>query len=334
MSAHCSSLRRHCAACKWYRRAERVRRCPVRWCAAQSSKRDSDDATARVARFVRPDTAGLLPSEADVSDDVVFVSDLAEFKGRDAARAAFGEWNAAWTRDVDVHESRWCVTRVSPLAPNTVAVFWRVRWVPLSVLPLARLGKMFGLRVTFFDLLDRYTQLSVFSWGKLFAALTRAVQTGELRLPEAAVTGRTLLTTDTDGRVSRMEERLDLMPEFKAQRVRNRRVARDTADWFSEWRGMQDEDVSATLSPTAVPGMGQFDIDGLDPETQAQRIDDVGAVLGLATVVVLAVGFTFARLRADDVARLRQEREWLQPGDDADVGTRMRSRRQTLLRNR
>jgi hypothetical protein len=308
-----------------------MRRRPVRGCAAQSSKHDSDD--ARVARFVRPDTAGLLPCEADVSDDVVFVSDLAQFQGKERLRNAFRAWNTAWTGDVDFHESRWSVTRVSSLAQNTVAVSWRVRWVPLSVLPFVRLAKLFGLRVAYFDLLDRYTQVSVFSWGKLFAALARAVQTGELRLPEAAVTGRTLLTCDGDGRVSRIEERLDLMPEFQAQRVRNRRVARDTADWLSEWRGMPDADVSAALSLNAVPGMGQFDIDGLDPETQSQRIDDVGAVLGLATVVVLAVGLTFAKLRADEVARVRQEREWLQPGDDADVGARMRSRRQTLLRN-
>ena len=303
----------------------------MRWRAAQQ---DSVDATARVARFVRRDTAGLVPSEDDVADNVVFVNDITQLQGRDAVGRAFRAWNRAWLCDIDVHESRWTVTRVSSLEPNTIAVSWRVRWVPLSVLPFARLGRALSLRVDYFDLLDRYDKVSVFSWRKLFAALARAVQTGELRLPEAVVTGRTQLTYDTDGRVSRLEERLDLMPEFKALRVKNRRVARDTADFLCEWRCLPDADVDAAMRLNSVPGMGQFDIDGLTPETQAQRIDDVGTVLGLATVVVLAVGYAFGKLRADELARMRQEREWLQPDDaDADMGTRMRSRRQALFRN-
>ena len=295
--------------------------------------------SARVARFLSADRAGLLPDAGDLSADVVFSSDIVQIRGREQLASAFEAWNNAWQNDRGLHESNWTITRSTSLAQNVETVTWRVRWLPLGLLPFVRLGRGLQLQVSFYDLLDRYDRVSVFSWSKLFAALATAIRTGVLRLPEAVVEGTTEFTFDSNGFICRIDERCTLVPQFKALRVRNRRVARDVADWFSEWRPMSrdapeewDAAIRRELQLLSVPGMGQFDIDGLSPETQAQRIDDVGTLLGFATIAVLLFGGAAAKLRADEIGRSRKEREWMQAGnDDEEVGQRMRSRRQALF---
>ncbi len=256
-------------------------------------------------------------------------------RGRDAFVRATAAWDAAWTDDLAAHESRWEVLRCASLSANVVAVSWRVRWLPDSLLPLVRAGRLWpGMRVTFYDLMDRVNVVATFSWRKAFRLLLSAARTGELPLPEACVLGSSTLTFDAEGLLTRHEERLSLTPEFRALRVRNRRVARDTADYIAEWRrppGVPPDEWDARIREalliTSVPGMGVLDIDGQSP----RDVEDVTALLGLATAAVLAFGAVAGKMRADEVARLAQMRAMLGDSgtgdDDDDAGARMRSRR-------
>ena len=42
-----------------------------------------------------------------------------------------------------------------------------------------------------------------------------------------------------------------------------------------------------------VPGMGQLDIEGMDPGDQNQYIEDISTILAFGVVVVLTFGFVF-----------------------------------------
>ena len=243
---------------------------------------------------------------------------------------ALASWRSAWEADERElqHESRWELERLSALSPSVVSASWTAYWVPASVLPFVRLARRFNLRVKYSR--SAYDQVSVFSWGVLFSRLAAAFRSGELALPHAAVSGRTEMVFE-DGKIVRISESLDLAPQFRSQRVRNRRVARDHADFLAEWRrapgtplGEWDDAIRDALSLNSVPGMRPLDIDGLEPEVQSSRLEAVGGVLLLATLTSLFFGVSAATLRAKQI-RGPDFGEDDEPQTDA--GSQLRSRR-------
>lgn len=139
----------------------------------------------------------------------------------------------------------------------------------------------------------RYDQSADFKWSALFKLFQRAFVTGKLQLPESAVEGTYTLALDEAGRVASIKESVWLLPQFMALRVKNRRIARDMLLWqevkqpagttYGEW----DLEVMATLLIDEVPGMGQFDVDGLE-SGQGQWTGDVAVVLGFLVVILLS----------------------------------------------
>ena len=303
-----------------------------RGCAASLSVDTTDKLAARVAAALQPGTAGCLPS-LEVSEDVLFSDDFSTLlRGRDAYKRASIAWSSAWLADAAVHESRWETLRVASVSSDSVVVSWSVRWIPDSTLPLVRAGRLLRWHVTFYDLLDRSHLASSFSWRKAGKLLLRAARTGELPLQESCVRGRSTLTFSSGGLLTRHEERLDLVPDFRALRVRNRRVARDTADYLAEWRrppGVSprawDDSIREKLLLSQVPGMGVLDIDGQTPEQQSEQLESLAALLGLTTVAVLLFGAVAGKMRADDIS---QRRAWMDDDEVVgDAGARIRSRR-------
>ena len=64
-------------------------------------------------------------------------------------------------------------------------------------LSLYNIGKYApGLRVTYFNLIGREMERSVFSWKSLFIFLQRIFFTGEVRIPLAVILGTVLCTRD------------------------------------------------------------------------------------------------------------------------------------------
>jgi hypothetical protein len=188
------------------------------------------------------------------------------------------------------------------------------------------------MKVTFYDLLDRVELPSSFSWRAAFGLLARAAATGVLPLPQACIRGTAALTfapPDASGGggplLVRHVERLELTPVFASGRARNRRVARDFISFLdgrrppgtsqSEW----DATMHAALSLQSVPGLGQFDIDGLSGDDRVRLFDDVSALLTFSTLLVLIFGAAVGALYADELSRAAALRA-LRDDDDGGGG--------------
>lgn len=203
---------------------------------------------------------------------------------------------------------------------------WTVRWLPQPLLPLVRTARLLRLELEWTDIRPRYNVQSEFTWAKLGALLFRALRSRRVALPDARVSGRTTLRFQ-DGLVASVSEALELGPEFRAGRVRNRRVAKDHADFLAEWRSPPGVGVAAWESSVRdalclrdVPGMGPLDVDGV----QSEQLELSAASLGLVTLLMLAFGVSALQLRAAD-ARERTA-PWAAEADD-EAGARLRSRR-------
>ena len=117
-------------------------------------------------------------------------------------------------------------------------------------------------------------------------------------------------TRDEPPLLLRHTERLELTAVFSAGRARNRRVTRDLLTFLEGGRrpprtapDAWDATLVERLRVRSVPGMGQFDIDGLNDTDRGRFLDDVSAVLGFATIVVLTFGAAAAALLAGAGAR-------------------------------
>lgn len=103
-------------------------------------------------------------------------------------------------------------------------------------------------------------------------------------------------------------ERCWLIPMLQQFRVKNRRIARDMLLWqelrqpadveYSGW----DNTVMSSLHIDEVPGMGQFDIDGLDEPGRDNLYGDAILVMGFAVVIVLSLGLSYAMIGANQAS--------------------------------
>ena len=178
-----------------------------------------------------------------------------------------------------------------------------------------------GWRPEFVEIWTQYDRVVTFSWAKVWALFAAAARTGTLRIPVAAVPSAVRVTLLPDAppgpalstpRIAAITEAVGLVPLFEAGSVCNRRVARDMVAYldvhrppgvsFDSWQST----VTDRLAVHRVPGMGQFDIDGLEPEQRSVLLDDASVVLAFATVVVLVCGVGVGWVHLDGVAREAQ----------------------------
>jgi hypothetical protein len=156
-----------------------------------------------------------------------------------------------------------------------------------------------GVRVQYYDLLDRYDKRSEFRWRAVFRLFATALQTGVLRMPESAMEGRLSLTLDAEGRIVSMRDSIWLIPLFRSLKVKNRRLARDMLLWheirqpagtiYSDW----DQMMMSDLQIDSVPDMGQFDVDGLSDEGRNGAYATVFLIMAFCMVVLLSFGFSY-----------------------------------------
>ena len=221
------------------------------------------------------------------------------------------------------------VLRVSQTAPGRVQCQLRYRWLSAGLQNVEQLArKLPGMRIKYYDLLDRIDKVSFFSWKSLAALLTRALFSRELALPEAVINSTVIFefapsdsepssaeaSAATPLVLSRIVERLELVPSFKRGGVRNRRVTKDLLAFLEgrRPRGTPAVDWDALLwnelGLRAVPGMGQFDIEGLDDDARRNAVEGVGQLLAFATIIVITFGTLvggvyFKQLSSENVIR-------------------------------
>lgn len=185
-------------------------------------------------------------------------------------------------------------------------------------------------RVTFFDLLDKANQKSTFSWASFWLFFQRLFLTGEMKLPHAVIEGETefkfvnvnsqaeetleltrnenynaeLLKISDDKRqylsktwrLVSCKESLNLVRLLKRNYLKNRKLATDLLEYLDTKRpenfGLNhwNDELIEKIPFQTVPGMRQFDIDGLEATEQQQLLSQSSQLLGYATGFILLFG--------------------------------------------
>lgn len=242
-----------------------------------------------------------------IRPNITYRSDLLMFAGV----AEYAAQERDFTRSVLPSlgaDAKYAIERVYSEVPLVVSVFWNVTFIPDSVQGLVFFSRLVGLQCQFFNLLDREGFTSSFSWKQLFGFLMLAFSTGVLRLPQAVIKGqstleftRSTVSTDKENYVLvGQKESLNLVQSLLQARLKNRVLTthllqflssrRPESISFEEW-----EDIIYNALPYRnVPGMRQFEIDGLEQQQTDDFLEKGNSFLGLATAAVLIFGVTSA----------------------------------------
>jgi len=235
---------------------------------------------------------GLLPP-LPTSADATFRSDF--HTGEDLARCC-RKWPGLMSEDLP--DLKCTIEQATSSGPGVAIVRWNATWTPSSLLWLDTLGSLWpGVEVCPYTILEKYNQEARFSWEALFKLFGTALSEGKLYLPISAVRGSSTIEYDAaDLRVRRLREEYEIVALFDAKAVRNRRITRDFLEFMNarvpggvdelDW----DAEIRKRCDVASVPGMGQFDIDGLDDAKRSKAYDVAAVGFGAASAFVLAVG--------------------------------------------
>lgn len=240
------------------------------------------------------------------------------------------------------------ITRISKLDNDRVVVYWNVTYIPDAVVNLVSIGRSIPFcKVKFFNVLDKANIRSTFSWANLFKFLQRLAVTGEMRLPHAVIEGTTELKfnnidspyedalEESKGayeietknipsekikilpkiwRLVSHKETLNLVQLLNRGTLKNRKLATDLLEFLDTRRpanfGLnQWNDVILEKVPFRnVPGMRQFDIDGLEAEDQEKLLSTSSTVLGYFTGFIIVCGLGFGTVVMDKIF-IRQDQK-------------------------
>jgi len=260
-------------------------------CAALQTSLSPTAAAARVRAWLEasPD-ASMLPPAA-LAPDVRFSADIEG--SRLSGAAAYEEAARQWHEDVcrELGGFQTTVLRCEPLSTVSdgfvVAVRWRAQWQGDTQRPLRAFARLAGWTIDEYDL--DAGRISTFSWRAVGSLLWSAARTGVLRLPAAAVEGRSTLRLDPQsGAVVSHEEAIDAVLAADGNRLLNRKIAQDAATWLDFRRppAASSDAWAANVAArvlSGVPGAGVLDV---DPNEEG------GAVLVFA--LIAAVGLSFS----------------------------------------
>ena len=213
--------------------------------------------------------------------------------------------DADFKRGLDNLGANYTVERCSSVK-NGIAVNWKVEFLPYSVETLAFFGRITpGITVVLYDILDREKFVATgFSWEKLQKFLNRILSKGEMLLPKAVIKGQSELVfmEDEEGSymLTKCVEKLALVRSVDGGFLKNRIIAAHLVEYadamkpssiaFDDW----DDITTIRLQIQKVPGMRQFDIDGLDPERQQELVKTSNNILGFSFGVVSLFSLVFA----------------------------------------
>lgn len=261
------------------------------------------------------------PSILTIDNDLNYSSDLLKFRGYveyAAQQRDFGRFVLPQLRN-----ARYSLERVAALSNGRFTAQWNVTYAPDGIagfLLVATLLPML-IKVEPFDILDREGFKASFSWEQLRAFAARTLSTGRMRLPHAVIKGQTELVfvqqpiqqTDTaaaaaatgvSGKPSlvlvRHKESLSLVRSIAVGRLKNRLLVGHLLEYLSACRPQSidfetwENLIASSVKYLSVPGMRQFDVDGLEGEDQQRLLEAGGGLLGLFTFMVLLFGLAFA----------------------------------------
>jgi hypothetical protein len=216
-----------------------------------------------------------------LDQNVTFSTDLVKGQGVAEYSAMAEIWSEACS--TELLEAVSSVNRVAMTSQNIISVQWNVSFIPDSLQSLVWFSRRIPrTKLLFFNVLDKEKVRSVFSWKAFRIFLERILYTGVILLPHAVILGTTELAfresvpdidrpnTQKKWILVSSKEKINLVRSIDAGLLKNRKLATDLLQFLdsrkpstvslSDWN-----DVLVDRVPTrTVPGMGQFDIDGLE----------------------------------------------------------------------
>ena len=215
------------------------------------------------------------------------------------------------TEDRELFDCARRTTRVAAVSPTEIVTRWEVSFVPEKIRWMVALGESWpGVSVEFYDILHLMDQRSRFTWRGLFRVFTTAAIEKKMRVPMAKIEGTTRCRFELESSNSNdaasppsliaAEETVDLIGYLNEHRVQNKRLARDALAFLDARKPPAmsleawDEKVEDAARWRFVPGMGQFDVDGLeDAEDRNEVFADAMTLLAFGTVVTLTFAWAF-----------------------------------------
>jgi len=248
-----------------------------------------------------------------VSENVVVTTDYRSTRG-------IAEYEALKTDIVrannnDMYGASYCTTRVASLSPTRCTVNFNASFIPDSISSLAWTAKNIPVfKLILFDLCDRERARSSFSWEKFKQFLARIATKGEFYLPQAVIQGQLELTFDFDVASDTLvlvsqKEKLNLIRSLDTGILKNRALATHLLEYslarrpssvdLYEWDGM----VTYRLQLyKRVPGMGQFDVDGLEGEKQNELLERGNKFLGYGVGLMFLTSLMFGAVVLDKLS--------------------------------
>ena len=239
----------------------------------------------------------------NIDNNVIFQNDFVQYKGSDCYSSAGTDFRKSLDQ---LNDAQYKVDKISSVS-NGILVNWSVDFLPDVVAALSFVGNMTpGIKVVFYDILDRERFVATgFTWENFKKFIEIIVTKGEMLLPKAKICAQTQLEfveseTDALYTLKKSTEKINLVRSVDAGLLKNRVIAGHLVEFaaamkpnsiaFNDW-----DDITVTrLQIQKVPGMRQFDIDGLEPERQQSLIETSKNILGYAFGVVSLFGLVFA----------------------------------------
>lgn len=274
---------------------------PSAICAYSNMEIDENSLVSQVKRALYD--SPFMEARSLVEDDVIYSSPLLSFEGfRD-----YVELSEGWNKQLmpSLYCSKFCVMKVAALNEKSVIVNWNVTFVSENTAAIVAVFNVVPfVRIRYFDILNRERIRSSFSWEALGKTLLRLLETGELLLPHAVIVGSSEMTfkkqnIKSEDSISLVAQKdsLNLIKSLDAGYLKNRKLTLDLLEFcdkmrpsymdFDKWNDVMTE----RIDTRKVPGMGQFDIDGLEG-TNEENIQTVSNTflklslpLGLITVI-------------------------------------------------
>lgn len=247
-------------------------------------------------------------------------------EGSRGAAVDYARLCARWPK-VEDDELYRCVRRVNRcerLAANELVVRWETVFVPAKLRWLHDIGEAWpGVDVELYDILDKMGELSRFRWRSLILLFWNTARTGTMRLPAAKIESTSRLRfveeRGAEGGAERgaeggadagaatltlaaHDETIDLIALVNDGSVRNRRICRDLLEFLDVRKPPAtsleawDDRITDCVAWSEVPGMGMFDVDGLEEDGDRGKVyEDAVAVLAFGTVVCLFFGVGVGR---------------------------------------
>lgn len=244
--------------------------------------------------------------QIEIASDISYANDLLRFQGL----VEYSAQERDYSKYVlpNLKNSQFNIERIAPISNLRFNVQWNTTFVPENMVGFLFLAgiPLLSIRTTYFNILDRETLKSSFSWEQLFKFVQRLMTTGEMKLPHAVMKGSTELefvtTSAANPRytLTKQRESLSLIQAIKSSRLKNRLLVQHLLEYlscrrplsvsFEEWEDV----IFNKVNYRSVPGMGQFDIDGLDGEQQQDLLSTSQRILTYSTGAVLLLGIALA----------------------------------------